>query len=233
MGFTDPRAASSTVIDGSADLIGDEVVKVEPVVLDGETIFVPAGLPGAPEYRAVLRAEQTADALRAEIVDSLDRRGELPVANITLALDFRDTAGTAVASGAVGLESYANFHLERLVPNGQGGELADGKEYSLRQLRSLPLSERFSKALPGLLHCAPPTDQPWWEALRRVHALAVLQRHAINEPHKRKGLRGESGFLQRLYAAEYRGTAQTMLATFEYFSPGWIDTQRRQALSSP
>lgn len=229
----DPRAASSTVLAGPPDLVGDEIVRVESVVLDGREILVPAALPGAPEYRTVSRAERSADDLRTEIADTLDMRGEIPAANIRLALDFRDTAGTAVASAAVGLESYANFHLQRLVSPDEEVSLPDGNSYTLDGLRNLPLNERFGRALPGLLDRPKPTSEAWWGDLRRVQALAGLQRHSITEPRSRRGLEGEQSLAQRLYGAGYRGAAPMMLSAFEHFTPGWIDAQRRQALTDP
>jgi hypothetical protein len=112
--YSDPRAASAKVLDGPVDLVGDELVRVEAIAFDGQEILVPAALPGAPEYRSVLRAEQAADQLRAELPTTFDERGHTPVADVRLALDFRDAAGTAVASAAVGLESFINFQLQRL-----------------------------------------------------------------------------------------------------------------------
>lgn len=228
----DPRAASAIVLDGPADLVGDEVVGVEPVVLDEQAILVPSAMAGVPEYRTAVKAERLADDLRERIAESLDCRGGQPVAHIGLALDYRETAGTIVASGAVGLESYANFHLERHLPDGKKLEMPDGAHLSLPQLRRMGLEARFSEALPALFGRPKPTREPWWESFLRVNSLAVLQRHAINEPHTRRGLRGERSFLQRLYDAEYRGTGKTMIAAFEYFTPGWINDRRRQALDS-
>jgi hypothetical protein len=231
--YGDPRAASSTVIDGPADLVGDEIVRVEPITFDGREILVPAALPGAPEYRTVVHAEQAADEMRARIGSTLDVRGQIPVAEIRLALDFRDAAGTAVASAAVGLEGFANFHLQRLVDSDEGVVLSGEKRYTLEQLRNLPLHERYRRALPDLMGACRPTSESWWSDLRRVQGLAALQRHSITESRSRRGLQGERSLAQRIYNAEYRGAAPLMLSVFEYFSPGWFNRQRRQALAEP
>jgi hypothetical protein len=227
----DPRAASSVVLDGPPDLIGDELVRIEPVTLDGQQIYVPAGLAGASEYRTVVRAELVADELRKKIGANLDHRGgPIPTADVRLALDFRDHAGTAVASAGVGLESYANFHIQRLLPGGEQVKIPGTGLRTAAQLRELPLNERYALALPVLTERDKPTSEGWWQDLRRVQALAVLQRHAITEPHSRRGLEGERPLLQRLYDAEYRGAGECMLEAFDYFTPGWIDATRRQAL---
>lgn len=228
----DPRAASATVLAGPPDLIGDEIVRVEPVLLDGAQILVPAALPGAPEYRTVHRAELAADGLLAGVASNLDMRGDVPTADVRLALDFRDAAGTAIASAAVGLESFANFHLQRLVAPGEKVWLSDGESLTLDGLRNLPLHERYRSALPILMDCPKPTSEGWWTDLRRIQGLAALQRHAITEPRSRGGLQGERSLSQRLYGAEYRGSASMMLSVFEHFTPGWIDEQRRQALAA-
>jgi len=201
-------------------------------VFDGREIHVPAALPGAPEYRTVFGAEQTADELRVGIANTLDERGEIPTANIRVALDFRDVAGTAVASAAVGLESYANFQLQRFLAPGDEFTLPGGKVRTLDGLRDLPLHDRYRLVLPDLMNCEKPTSETWWEDLRRIQSLAALQRHAITEPRSRGGLRGERSLSQRLYGAEYRGAASMMLSVFEHFTPGWINEQLRQALAA-
>jgi hypothetical protein len=228
----DPRAASSTILGGPPDLAGDEILRLEPVTLNGEQIAVPAALPGAPEYRTVFRAEQAADRLLTEIAENLDTRGQIPTADVRLALDFRDVAGTAVASAAVGLEGFANFHLQRLVTPDEEVTLSDGEAYTLDQLRNMRLNDRYRLVLPNLMDRPRPTSEDWWRDFRRIQSLSALQRHAITEPHSRKGLDGERSLAQRIYGAEYRGAAPAMLSAFEHFAPGWINQQRRQALSA-
>lgn len=231
--YGDPRVASSTVLADAPGvaLAGDEIVRVEPVMLDGRQILVPSSLPGASEYRAVTRAERTADDLRSQIPGTLDTRGDIPTADVRVALDFAGSAATALASAAVGLESYANFHLRRLVPDGEHVTLPDGRDYTLHELRNLPLNLRFERVLPALLDRPKPTSEPWWPDLRRVQSLAAIQRHGITEPHSRSGLEGKRSLAQRLYNGEYRRAAPMMLEAFEFFTPGWIDPQRREALA--
>lgn len=228
--MSDPRTASARIISGPTDLEGEEIVRVETVELDGEQILVPIALPGASEYRTVFQSELRADELRTQIAGNLDRRGEIPFADVRLAHDFRGAAGTAVTSAAAGLESYANFQMERVLRPDDEVDLDKGPPQSLGQLRALPLNERYSRALPVLLRRQVPTSEVWWSDLRRVQALAALQRHAITESHVRSGLQGKRTLAQRLYGGEYRGAAAVMLAAFEHFTPGWIDDQRRQSL---
>jgi hypothetical protein len=218
MSFSDPRAASSIVLDGPPDLAGDELVSIDVVKIDGITVGVPRLMPGAAEWATVRVAEASADAYREAALEQLDGRGSIPCLDITAAIDFRLNAGTAVASAGVGLEAYANFHLDRL-PVEAAAAAAER-----------PLNERYAEELPTLFGVDPPTQENWWPALRRVQSLAALQRHAIERPVKKSGLVGKKSLNQRLYDREYAGAAETMLAAFEYFTPGWIDAQRREAL---
>lgn len=214
----DPRAASSTILAGPVDLVGDEIVSISLVEIDGATIGVPRLMPGAAEWATVSAAEVSADAYRETALEQLDRRGRIPCADITAAINFRLSAGTAVASAAVGLEAYANFHLDRL----------PGKTAAEAMRR--PLNERYAEALPVLFGVDAPTQEEWWPTLRRVQSLAALQRHAVERPVKKSGLKGERSLNQRFYDRQYAGAAETMLAAFEYFTPGWISGDRQAAL---
>jgi hypothetical protein len=223
--LSDPRAISDIVVGGAPDLIGEEIVVVEVVRMNDHEVLVPREMPGVPEYAAVHRAEVTADQLWDQIVRNLDTRGPIPSADHRLALNFRQTAGTAVASAAVGLEAFANFHIWRAIQNEAGGKSADAAD-----LRDQALNERYSDHLPVLLDRPRPTTEHWWPVFRRIQGLAALQRHGIVEPRKRTGLEGERSLAQRMYGGEYRGAAAMMFAAFEHFSPGWISPERRAAL---
>jgi hypothetical protein len=109
----DPRTASSTVLAGPSDLVGEEIVPIDLVEVDGVTLGVPRLMPGAAEWATVTVAEAQADAYREAALGEVDRRGEIPCVDINAAINFRLNAGTAVASAGVGFEAYANFHLER------------------------------------------------------------------------------------------------------------------------
>lgn len=214
----DPRAASSTVLAGPTDLVGDEIVPIGLVEVDGITVGVPRLMPGAAEWATVSAAETSADAYREAALRQLDRRGQIPCVDISAAVNFRLNAGTAVASAGVGLEAYASFHLDRL-----SAETAAAAA-------KRPLNERYAEELPALFGVDPPTKEDWWPAFRRVQSLAALQRHAVERPVKKSGLVGEKTLNQRFYDREYVGSAKTMLAAFEYFTPDWISDDRQSAL---
>ena len=139
----DPRAASTTVLDGPADLVNEEIVPIDLVEVDGVAVGVPRLMPGAAEWATVRAAEASADAYREAALGQLDRRGEVPCVDITAAVNFRLNAGTAVASAAVGLEAYANFHLNRLAP----GTAGDAAEQAL--------NERYAEELPAIFDVNP------------------------------------------------------------------------------
>jgi hypothetical protein len=90
------------------------------------------------------------------------------------------------------------------------------------------LDERYSLVLPALLDRARPTRTPWWQALRRVQALAALTRHAVTEPVERSGLVGERSLSERIYGGEYTGAARMLYDCFEYFSPQWVPADLRE-----
>jgi hypothetical protein len=108
-----------------------------------------------------------------------------------------------------------------------------GTQRSFRELADLPLNERYANVLPVLLDVPTPTSEPWWSVFRRVQGLAALNRHAITDAVRRKGLAGSTKLVQRLCDREYRGAALMMLAVFEYFSPGWIGEERMSELPPP
>jgi hypothetical protein len=218
MSVIDPRAASSKVLAGPTDLVGEEIVPIELIEVDGVTVGVPRLMPGAAEWATVSAAEATAEAYRDAALGQLDHRGKVPCLDISAAVSFRLNAGTAVASAGVGLEAYANFHLDRLA-----GETAAAAA-------ERPLNERYADDLPTIFGVDPPTRESWWPAFRRVQSLAALQRHAIERPVRKRGLVGEKSLNQRFYDREYAGAADTMLAAFEYFTPGWISDDRQAAL---
>jgi hypothetical protein len=214
----DPRTASSTVLAGPTDLVGDEIVPISLVEVDGITVGVPRLMPGAAEWATVSAAEASADAYRETALGQLDRRGQIPCVDISAAVNFRLNAGTAVASAGVGLEAFANFHLDRLLTE------------TAAAAAERPLNERYAEELPALFGVDPPTKEDWWPAFRRVQSLAALQRHAVERPVKKSGLVGEKTLNQRFYDREYAGAAKTMLSAFEYFTPGWISDDRQSAL---
>lgn len=163
----DPRAASSAILAGPTDLVGDELIPIDLVEVDGIAIGVPRLMPGAAEWATVSAAEASADAYREAALRQLDRRGQIPCVDISAAVNFRLNAGTAVASAGVGLEAYANFHLDRLSAE------------TTAAAAERPLNERYTEELPALFGVDPPTKEDWWPAFRRVQSLAALQRHAV------------------------------------------------------
>jgi hypothetical protein len=179
---------------------------------------VPKLMPGAAEWATVSAAEASADVYRETALAQVDRRGQVPCLDISAAINFRLNAGTAVASAGVGLEAYANFHLDRLT------------RQTAAAAAERPLNERYAEELPTMFGVDPPTQESWWPAFRRVQSLAAPQRHAIERPAKKRGLEGEKSLNQRFYDREYAGAARTMLAAFEYFTPGWISDDRQAAL---
>jgi len=97
----DPRTASATVRDGPPDLIGDELVIVTPVFIDGMELHLPKALPGVLEYVTVAQAEKRADELRATLLHDLDDRGPAPFqSDATRCFEFLATGGTAVMAAA-------------------------------------------------------------------------------------------------------------------------------------
>jgi hypothetical protein len=195
--LNEPRAASARVVGGPPDLLGEEIVRVENVTINGNHLLVPQALPGASEYATVFRSEVEADRLLTEVLDTdnVDYRGAIPSADITLAMSFRETAGTAVASAATGLEAFANFHIGRVVPS----------EKEQAELRNRRLNERYAEDLPAILDKPRPTDERWWPMFRQIQGLAALQRHGVTGPQTRKGLEGKRSLNQRLYGREYQG----------------------------
>jgi hypothetical protein len=242
---TDPRAASVTVKDGPPDLIGNELVIVTPVFIDGIELHLPKALPGVLEYVAVAHAEEQANQLHATLLDDLDHRG--PAAyqpDAGRGFDFLVAAGTAVASAATGLEAFANHHLAGICPPQRYDENGDpsgpepaimvfGESLTFRKLADKPLNERLGKILPELKQIPRPTSQPWWPKLRQIQTLAALNRHGITDPVKRKPLDGVKSLPQRLCDREYAGAAAMMLRAFEFMSPGWINAQRALNLPPP
>src|SRR4051794_19427696 len=101
-------------------------MRVELVVINGREIVVPQSLPGAAEFGSVVRAEAAADDLRDKMLAELDYRGGTPAAHVGLALDYRERVGAAVASAAVGLEAFANFHIGRALGTDGEWDLGDG-----------------------------------------------------------------------------------------------------------
>jgi len=243
--MTDPRAASVIVEGGPSDLIGDELQAVVPVFIDGVEVHLPKPLPGVAEYVTVAHAEEQANTWRATLLHDLDERGPTPYqSDATCCFEFLASAGTAVASGAVGLESFANHHVARFCPPqpyDATGEpfgppptvVVFGEELTFRDLTNKPLHERLGTILPELNGTPRPTSEPWWPKLRQVQALAALNRHGITDPTARKGLQGVKSLTQRLCDREYAGTAAMMREAFEFLSPGWIGAQRAARLPEP
>jgi hypothetical protein len=219
---SDPRAAISTD--------RGEVVMVDQVRIGGRPIEFPRPIPGAPEYAVVVAAEATADELRPRLLEGLDLRGEVPwQPNTRLVLDMRGAAGTAVTGAITGLEAFANHHILRTAASGTF--VLGDREMTTEQAFAVPVNERYSEVLPVLLAKSRPTGERWWPIFRRIQALAVLQRHALHEPQRRKGLDRERSLAERIYNGEYRGAAALMVAAFEHFSPGWLSEERRQGLA--
>jgi hypothetical protein len=242
---TDPRAAFTTVTDGPADLIGDEVMVATRVFVDGMELHLPKALPGVLEYVTVAHAEHQANELRPTLWRDLDYRGPAPYQpDATRVFEFLASAGTAVASAATGLEAFANHHLARICPpptDDANGDLVGpeatvpvfGEPLTFRQLTDKPLNERLGKILPELTQAPRPTSEPWWPKLRQIQTLAALNRHGITDPVRRKPLEGVKSLVQRLCDREYAGAAAMMLKAFEFISPGWIGAERAVSLPRP
>jgi hypothetical protein len=54
---------------------GDELVRVEQVQIDGQSVVLPAAIPGVSEYIAAAQAEAEADRLRPLLTVKMDRVG--------------------------------------------------------------------------------------------------------------------------------------------------------------
>lgn len=206
--ISDPRAATVTAT-GPAEMAGDELIIVDRVTIDGQTIDFPRPLAGLPEYAAAAGAEAHAEELRPRLVEGLDERDVVPFQpNTPLVFDMRGAVATTVTAAMTGLEAYANHHMLRF-ESAPGSGVVDvgGEARPLADLRNLPINERYRDVLPVLLDTPIPTSEPWWPTLRRIQGLAALQRHAVDDPQERKGLEGKRSLAERIYTGEYRGAA--------------------------
>jgi hypothetical protein len=228
---SDPRIASTTVVGGPPDLIGEELIRCEEVTIGGRSVHVPRAQPGVPEYVSVAHSEMRAEKLRPRLDENLDTRGAVAYQpDFGLVLEFRSSAGTAVASAIVGVEAFTNHHLARYCPPGDGIVRYGDKQYDLHALREIPLNERVGEVLPELYGKPRPTREKWWQTFRQIQGLAALTRHAIDEPTARGGLSGKKSLTQRLCDGEYSGAAAMMLDLFAYFEPNWIPSERLERL---
>jgi hypothetical protein len=228
----DPRIAAAQVTSGPSDLVGKRLVVVDHVVVEGETIHVPRPLAGVAEFVAVARSEQQAEQLRANLLATLEDRGEYrSQPDERLVVEMRSAAEAAVTGATVGLEAFANHHLEGAAAANGGLVSIEGDTLSPQEWRErYSLDERYKIVLPALLDRPKPTSEPWWPKLRRVQGLAALTRHAIMTPVKRSGLTGERPLAERYYNGEYVGAAAMLLDVFDYFVPNWIDDADLRAL---
>jgi len=231
---SDPRAATTTAV-GPPEIAGHELVIIDSVTIDGRVIHFPRPLAGLPEYSAAAKAEADAEKLRPKLTEDLDERGNVPFQpNTPLVFEMRSAAATTVTAAMTGLEAYANHQLSRFETEpGSGVINVAGEHRDLRELRNLPINERYRDVLPTLLDKAKPTSEPWWPTLRRVQGLAALQRHSVYDPQERTGLDGKRSLAERVYTGEYRGAASMMLAAFEHFSRGWVSPDRLEGLNDP
>lgn len=227
---SDPRAAVSTVLDGPADLVGDQLLLVEQVEIDDQKVLVPTALPGAADYIACLEAERRAEELRPRLVENLDTRGDIPTQmDATLVFDVRANAGTALMAAATGFEAFANHHIRRSTPVA-GIDLGSGRLQDADELCERRLNERYSVVLPALLGTSSPAQRPWWKDFRRIQTLAAWARHSKNEQTRGAGLVGEANYSTRIYNGEYVGTARTVLSAFDHFSKDWLPEPVRVGL---
>jgi hypothetical protein len=210
----DPRTIRTTILDGP--MVGDAVIAVEEVEIDGLVLHVPRTIPGVAEYLVVREAERQAEILRPQLTQGLNYSGgSIPFQpNEALVYSMQAAAGTAVLSATVGLEAFANHHIRRVA--------GDDPARWERSPFDLPLHERFGDVLPNLMGVPRPTAEQWWRVLRRVQALSGLVRHPETGAQRRRGLDGERTITERLYRGEYRGATEMMEEVFEYFSPSWL-----------
>jgi len=168
----DPRLAATTVATGPADLVGNQLVKVDEVTIAGQLVHLPAVIPGIPQYVAVARAEADANALWPRLTVGLDHRGQIPFQpDAALVLDFQGAAGTVIAGAVTGLEAFSSHHLSRYAIPGQP-VVYSGKAYTLK-LREFTLNERYADVMPAVMGVPRPTQEPWWPKLRQIQGLGA------------------------------------------------------------
>lgn len=223
----DPRTAASIALGGP--LNGERFISVgsAPVTVGGETFYVPHPAPGIADIYTVSLAETEADAMMPRLAENLDRRGGgLPYQpDERRVLEARALAGTVATAAQVGLEAFANHHIDLHL-----GSNATWKE---KDPYRLALAERYSSVLPEVLGRPSPTQLAWWPTFRRINGLAIEVRHPRPGATTQKGLDGERTLSQRLYGGEYRGASRMMAEAFEHFSPSWIPQETRSRLPEP
>ena len=231
--FSDPRAATASVVAAPPELLGPVEI-YRPFDVDGRLVALPRPLVAITEYVPVARAETMSIELRGHLLDELDERnGEIPFAtNASLILDFYSSAGTTVSEAVIGLEAFSNHFISGHFDERETFEFG-GNPLSRADVYNMPLNKRLADVLPAIQSVERPTSGSWWPVFRRVQALAALKRHGVFDPVKRSGLAGEKPLIQRFVDGEHRGAARMMLDIFEFFAPGWVAPQRAAELPSP
>jgi hypothetical protein len=224
----DPRIAHAEVVSGAPDLVGDTLVIVDVVMLDGDVAHIPRPLAGVPELVAVAEAEKKAELLRQRLVSTLVDQGLAKwQPDTTLVVEMKSAAEAAVTSAIVGLEAFSSHHVAGHTD--ETGHLSwRGEQLTPQDLRErLSLDQRYKLLLPELMSRPKPSGQQWWAVLRRIQGLAALTRHAIYEPVKRSGLTGTRTLAERFYRGEFVGVTGMLFECFEHFSPNWIPEELR------
>ena len=225
----DPRIAHAEVVSGPPDIVGDTLVIVDVVTLDGEAVHIPRPLAGVPELVAVAEAEKKAELLRQRLVSTLVDQGPAKwQPDTTLVVEMRAAAETAVTSAVVGLEAFSSHHVARHVDQETGNVTYHSEQLTPQDVRELySLDQRYKLVLPELMSRPKPSGKSWWQVLRRVQGLAALTRQAIDEPVERSGLTGKRTLAERLYTGEFIGVTGMLFACFEHFSPDWVPAELR------
>lgn len=210
-------------------MVGQTLVVVDEVMLNGELAHVPRPLAGIPELVAVAEAEEAAERLRVQLVSSLVDQGPAKwQPNTTLVIEMRSVAETVVTSAVVGLEAFSSHHVLGHIDQATGKVSYHGEQLTPRDVRErFSLDERYKLVLPALLSRPKPSGKRWWQVLRRIQGLAALTRHAVYEPVERSGLTGTRPLAERYYTGEYRGATKMLFECFEHFSPSWVPTELR------
>lgn len=227
----DPRIAHAHVVAGPEDLVGDTLLILDVVHIDGRAVHIPRLLAGVPELVACRESEHRADELRERLLGTLvEQDPALWQPDTSLVIEMRSAADTAVTSAVVGLEAFCSHHVLRHLDQETGTVRYGSEELTPQEVRNrFSLDERYKLVLPALLDRPRPTHTKWWPVLRRVQAMAALTRHAVTEAVERSGLVGARSLAERIYGGEYSGAARMLYDCFEYFSPNWVPADLREA----
>lgn len=93
----DPRIAHAHVVAGPEDLVGDTLLILDVVHIDGRAVHIPRLLAGVPELVACRESEHRADELRERLLGTLvEQDPALWQPDTSLVIEMRSAADTAV-----------------------------------------------------------------------------------------------------------------------------------------